>query len=103
MNNPNSVQRMSINAEQMAIHAPKTWKKIAGKRYILPQYRSDDYHSQEKCDRIIGLFLTAYFGREFGQRPNTVLNAQAGFLIVVSNRQSRAPILLSGKQRFTHY
>jgi hypothetical protein len=62
-------------AEEMSYYCPQTWKIIAGKRYILPQYRTPDYWNQELCDGVMALFLSAYFGCEFGEKPNSVLNA----------------------------
>jgi hypothetical protein len=38
---------------------PELWKHVLAKRYILPQYRQQDYVSQEACDYLL---LDSFFG-----------------------------------------
>lgn len=66
---------LDSNAQELAKFCPTFWKALTGKRYILPQYRVPDYYNQEFCDGVMGMFMVAYFGGDFGPDPNAVLNA----------------------------
>jgi hypothetical protein len=58
---------------QIARFCPLFWHRLSSRRYILPAYRRE-YADQEFCNGVLSMFLEAYLAREFGERPNSVLN-----------------------------
>lgn len=96
MNNIVGIKNLKETLTQMTEACPRFWKDVSGRRYILPNYRSADYFSQEYLDQMFAYFLWHYLGGDFGPKPDPVIRAV--YMNQVMAMQEKRPIYFLEKE-----
>jgi len=75
---------------RLAKHCPQFWLAVSGKRYIIPNYRQQDYYSQEILDHLLAFFLATYVSGDYGKMPDHIIRLM--YIQAVMAIQQRRPI-----------
>jgi hypothetical protein len=68
----NIQRRLQHILQSLATQFPKTWQRVAEKRYVLPKYRQEDYYNQDLLNFYLLDHIMAFGRGAFeDDAPNT--------------------------------
>src|SRR5271165_1746174 len=85
--------------QSLATQFPKTWQRVAEKRYVLPKYRQEDYYNQDLLNFYLLDHIMAFGRGAFeDDAPNT-----AAYIKRMLSAGVRSPDVLSGTRTWCRF